>query len=185
MIGGEQTAVFVDLANFYSSLIRSGIGEPRELRDYFLNWLDFDLIVGSLTEGSAPIWVFYSGRRLGRKSERVERDVLAKYIERINRLPGVTAYDVEIPGEQREPITVTCDKCGDSTSVVWESEKGVDAALIVHLFDTSEAWDRAFVTLRRRGFHSGGAVASPARETNIRRGLQRFQITDTGTRGIY
>ena len=85
------------------------------------------------------------------------------------RLPGVTAYNVEIPGEQREPITVVCEQCKSSTSVVWESEKGIDAALTVHLFDTEESWDHALLlsadadftpavrSLRRRGKLISGA----------------------------
>jgi hypothetical protein len=93
----------------------------------------------------------------------VEHEILAKYVDRINRLPGVTAYDVEIPGEQREPMTVICKECNNSNLVMWESEKGVDAALIVHLFDTQEAWDHAFLI-------SGDADFTPAVRSLRRRG---------------
>jgi hypothetical protein len=157
-----KKALFVDLANFYSSLIRSGIGKPRELRDYFLYWLDFDLLANWLTGEFVPTWIFYSGRRLGAKSERIEHELLSRYADRINRLIGVTAYDVEIPGEQRESFTVNCAQCGESKSVRWESEKGVDAALIVHLFDTQVSWDHAFLL-------SGDADFSPA-VRSLRRG---------------
>lgn len=39
-----RKAVFIDLPNFYSRLLKSGLGEARELRDYFLHWLDLDLV---------------------------------------------------------------------------------------------------------------------------------------------
>ena len=37
----DRAAVFVDLPNFYSLLLRSGIDTDRKLlRDYFLYWMD-------------------------------------------------------------------------------------------------------------------------------------------------
>lgn len=39
-----RKALFVDLPNFYSHMLKSGIAEARELRDYFLHGLDFDLL---------------------------------------------------------------------------------------------------------------------------------------------
>lgn len=156
-------AAFVDLSNFFNSLVRCGIDEPRELRNYFLHWLDFDLLAYAIVGEIVPVWVFYSGRRLGSKSERVENAYLAQYIERINRLEGVTAYNVEIPGEQREPVTFKCTKCNELNSAIWESEKGVDAALSVHLFDTADAWDHAIL-------FSGDADFTPAVRSLRRKG---------------
>src|ERR1043166_8056805 len=126
-----SNAVFVDLTNFYSRLVESGIAPPRELRDYFLSWLDLDLLAATLAEDGAPTWVFYSGRRLGSKSERVQNEYLEKYVARINLLPGVTAFDVNIPGEQREAAFAECEKCKSRVPIQWESEKGIDASLIV------------------------------------------------------
>jgi hypothetical protein len=37
-------AIFIDLPNFYSQLIRSEIDTPEFLREYFLTWLDFDVL---------------------------------------------------------------------------------------------------------------------------------------------
>lgn len=159
----ERHAVFVDLPNFYSHLLRSGIGEPKMLRDYFLNWLDLDCLAGALTGDFCSVWVFHSGKRLGPSEARVDHKDLSKYIDRINSLTGVTAHNVDIPGTQREPASYKCDKCGHEGVAEWESEKGIDASLTVHLFDTMDTWDTAYLlsadadfvpavrTLRRRG----------------------------------
>jgi hypothetical protein len=180
-----RKAVFVDLPNFYSRLLKSGMGEPRELRDYFLHWLDLDLISKWLTGEFCPTWVFYSGRRFGPSSERVESQHLEEYIKRISRLASVTPYDVNIPGDQREAFTIKCE-CGKTVPGQWESEKGVDASLIVHLFDTSDAWDEAVLlsgdadftpavhSLRRRGKLISGAGFSGASECLVRE-FYRFE----------
>jgi hypothetical protein len=156
-------AVFVDLPNFYSHLVRSAIGSPDMLRHYFLNWLDFDCLAGALTGDFCPVWVFHSGRRLGPSTARVDGKCLTEYIHRINSLTGVTAYDVDIEGSQREFASYECEKCGHKGVAQWESEKGIDASLTVHLFDTMDTWDTAYLlsadadfvpavrTLRRRG----------------------------------
>lgn len=140
-----NAALFVDLPNFYSRLLKSGIEEPRFLRDYFLYWLDYDLLAKSLADVFSGIWVFYSGERLGPSDERIADQYLKDYIHRINNLEGVTARDVNIPNEQREPIRYKCDKCGHEGNATSVSEKGVDTSLIVHLFDTMNSWDTAFL----------------------------------------
>jgi hypothetical protein len=174
-----RKAVFVDLPNFYSRLLRSGLGEPRDIREYFLRWLDLDLLSKWLMGELCPTWIFYSGRRLGPGSERIEGQYLSDYIKRISRLRGVTPYDVNIPGEQREPFTTTCE-CGKKVTAQWESEKGVDASLITHLFDTADTWDEAVLlsgdadftpavhALRRRGKLISGAGFSSASEGLVR-----------------
>ena len=156
-------AVFVDLSNFYSRLLESGIDEPRILRDYFLNWLDFDLLAENLAGESSSVWVFHSGRKFGPKSNRIQDEYLNNYIERINSLKGVTARDVDIEGSQREPATYECEKCGHQGVSTWESEKGIDASLIVHLFDTMDSWDVAYLL-------SGDADFVPAVASLRRRG---------------
>lgn len=47
-------ALFVDLPNFYSSLLESRIDDPRLLRDYFLEWFDFDRLSERLTGENSP-----------------------------------------------------------------------------------------------------------------------------------
>lgn len=175
-----KQALFVDLSNFYSRLLKSGLGDERVLRDYFLDWLDFDRLALALTGDFSTVWIFYSGTKFGPSSNRVDGDYLKKYITRINSLRGVTARDVNIPGEQREPITSKCDGCGKENLAEWTSEKGIDSSLAVHLFDTMDSWDVAYLlsgdadfvpavsSLRRRGKIVIGAGFSDASSALIR-----------------
>lgn len=156
-------ALFVDLPNFYSHLVESSLAEPRQLRDYFLEWFDFDRLAKRLTGENSPVWIFYSGRRFGPKPNRIEGKFLDEFVAKINSLKGVTAYDVNIPGQQREPAKYQCEKCGHEGVAQWESEKGIDASLTVHLFDTVESWDIAYLL-------SGDADYVPAVASLRRRG---------------
>lgn len=170
-------ALFVDLPNFYSRFLESCIDEPRVLRDYFLEWFDFDRLAEKLTSENSSVWVFYSGRRFGPSENRIHEEYLDNFISRINSLKGVTARDVNIPGQQREPAKYKCEECQHEGTAQWESEKGIDASLTVHLFDTFDAWDTAYLlsgdadfvptvaSLRRRGkivVGAGFPDASPA-----------------------
>ena len=167
----SRVAVFVDLPNFYRRLLDSGIArkEPKFLRDYFLYWLDLDLLVNHLLLETPPveslndIWVFYSRGGIRASTEKVDQQYLGDYINRINALEGITARDVNIPGVQRETVTFECTQCKTKNIAEWKSEKGIDASLTVHLFDTMDSWDVAYLLsgdadfvpvvtfLRRRG----------------------------------
>jgi hypothetical protein len=159
------TALFVDLPNLYGQLLGSRLGESKFLRDYFVNWLDFDMLAQKIT-GLSPtpsVWIFYSGGRLGPPEARIDGVHLNNFVNRVNSLEGVTARDVNIPGEQREALEIRCEKCGHETVTMWKSEKGIDASLTVHLFDTMDSWSTAYLlsgdadfvpvvaSLRRRG----------------------------------
>lgn len=186
-----RNAFFVDLPNFYSRLLKSEIEEPRFLRDYFLNWLDLDLLARALSNSFSGIWVFYSGQRIGPSSERIEKEYLQRYIDRINKLKGVTACDVNIPGQQREPVDYTCEKCKYEGTTEAKSEKGVDAALTVHLFDTMDSWDVAYLlsgdadfvpavkSLRRRGKIVIGAGFTGASSALIRECYEYVNLVET------
>lgn len=186
----KKATFFIDLPNFYSRLLKSGIGEPRFLRDYFLYWLDFDLLAKSLIPAYSGIWVFYSGERIGPSSQRIEGTHLKQYIRRINALQGITAHDVNIPGEQREPSVYKCDKCGHQGTSEAVSEKGVDASLTVHLFDTMSSWDTAYLlsgdadfvpavgSLRRKGKIIIGVGFSDASSALVRECYDYINIVD-------
>ena len=173
-------ALFVDLPNFYSRLLSSNIDEPRVLRDYFLYWLDFDRLAEKLIEEYSSIWVFYSGRLFGPRDNRIQDEYLDNYIDRINSQIGVTARDVNIPGQQREPAKYQCDICGNVSVAQWESEKGIDASLTVHMFETLDSWDTAYLlsgdadfvptvaSLRKRGKIVIGAGFSDASSALVR-----------------
>jgi uncharacterized LabA/DUF88 family protein len=185
-----NNAFFIDLPNFYSRLLQSGLGPPKLLREYFLNWLDFDLLASSLSMNINGIWFFYSGERIGPSSERIEGSYLKEYIDRINYLAGITARDVNIRGEQREPIRTKCESCGKENISEYISEKGVDSSLIVHLFDTIDSWDTAFLlsgdadyvpavaTLRRKGKIVIGAGFRDASKALVRECYQYLDILD-------
>jgi len=173
----STSALFIDLPNFYSRLLKSGIAEPRLLKEYFLNWLNFSVLSQELTDSFIGIWAFYSGERLGPSSERITGQYLKDYIDKINSYRGVTALDVNIPGQQRESVEYECENCKHKGISESKSEKGIDASLTVHLFDTMESWDMAYLlsgdadfvpavnSLRRRGkivIGAGFADASPA-----------------------
>jgi uncharacterized LabA/DUF88 family protein len=158
-----MNALFVDLPNFYSHFLESGIEEPRLLRDYFLEWFDFDRLAYDLTGEHSPVWVFHSNRRFGPRQNRIEGQYLNDFINRINSLKGVTARNVNILGKQREPTSYVCEKCQHTGIAQWESEKGIDASLTVHLFDTMESWNDAYLL-------SGDADFVPAVSSLRRRG---------------
>lgn len=76
-------AVFIDLSNFYNGLVRSKLTTDHKfLQDYFLNWLDFDLLANKLTSSNSfpDIWVFYSGGRIGSKEARINDEPLRNYM---------------------------------------------------------------------------------------------------------
>jgi uncharacterized LabA/DUF88 family protein len=183
-------ALFIDLPNFTSGLLRSGIVDAESLREYFLYWLDFDRLARKLTGKFSAVWVFYSGRRVGPKPYRIQ-DELGEYIERINSLKGVTARDVDIPGKQREHATYQCENCGhEGTTGQWETEKGIDASLTVHLFDTMDTWDIAYLlsgdadfvpavaSLRRRGKIVVGAGFSDTSSALVRECYDYVDLCD-------
>lgn len=160
----SSSALFVDLPNFYSELIRTGMISPKELREYFLHWFDFDRLAQFLTGETSNTWVFYSGGRLGPSDGRILDNDLTEFIKRSNARRGVTVRDVNIPGKQRESLNYKCPNCGhEELDVEWNSEKGIDASLIVHLFDTMDSWDAAYLV-------SGDADYVPAVASLRRRG---------------
>lgn len=173
-------SIFIDLPNFYSHLLKISEKNPETVRDYFLNWVDFDRIAMAMADIPVSIWVFYSGGKLGPSHARISGNFLKDYISRINRSLGVTARDVNIPGEQREPVRYTCDDCGSEGQAQWVSEKGIDSSLSASMFETMESWDTAFLfsgdadfvpvvaSLRRMGKIVVGAGFEDASEALVR-----------------
>lgn len=183
-------ALFVDLSNFYSHCVHSKLDDPQTIREFFLHWVDFDLLAKYLTSSQDDIWVFYSGEKFGPKTARVDGQYLKEFITRINSLKGVTARDVNIPGEQRETYNAECPHCHNFFDAQSVSEKGVDASLTVHLFDTIDSWDRAYIlsgdadyvpavtSLRRRGKIVIGVGFSNASAALVRECYEYIDITE-------
>lgn len=169
-----KNAVFVDLSNFYSSCLKSKIVEPGVMRSYFIEWLDFDRLTNYLTGEWSPTWVFYSIGKTGSSDFRITNTYQDTMIKRINRQKGVTARDVDIPGEQRETSTFKCSKCGEENTAETVGEKGVDASLTVHLFETMDTWDTAFLL-------SGDADFVPVVSTLRRMGKNIITVSSQNT----
>ena len=159
----HKSALFVDLSNFYSRLIKSGLDTPQGLRNYFVEWFDFSVLSKMLMGISSDVWIFYSGQKLGSSDSKVVDKDLTDLISRINSQKGVSAYNANISGQQREPYTFTCQNCSHENEGTWKSEKGIDSSLIVHLFDTMESWNKAYLL-------SGDADFVPAVKSLRRRG---------------
>lgn len=192
----EKKAIFVDLANFYSQLIKYELKTAKELRDYFIGWFDFTNLSLMLTDEKTDVWVFYSGNKIGGGDAKIADKYLSNLINRLNQQIGVTCHDVNIVGEQREPYTTKCKNCSEVVDTIWKSEKGIDSSLIVHLFDTMEYWDTAYLlsgdadfvpavkSLRRRGkIVNGAGFTKKASSALVREcfdyiNLENFFISD-------
>lgn len=193
----EKAALFVDLPNLYSSLLRADSERSRQLRDYILYWFDFDRLAYKLTGTFCDTWVYYSGRRFGPSGNRIEDNYLDGFIDRINSQKGVTARDVDIPGFQREPAYYACDACGHQGIAEWQSEKGIDSSITVQLFETMDAWDKAYLisgdadfvpvvsSLRKRGKIVIGAGFSDASSALVRECYVYLDLDDLFFFGDY
>jgi uncharacterized LabA/DUF88 family protein len=138
--------ILIDLPNLYNSLTRTPINESPLNKDYVINWLDLDLLSRALiNDPLSGIWVFHSSKTLGREPNKLDSNEQYLYLQRLNMLPGVTTLDAGVPGEQNEAFNFECPKCKEKTQERTTSEKGVDTALIAHLFDTIDHWTTAVI----------------------------------------
>jgi uncharacterized LabA/DUF88 family protein len=139
-----RNALFVDLSNFYTQIIKHQENDSENWRSYFTEWFDFSLLSKRITGNFSDVWVFHSDK-LGPKEAKITDKHLNELVSKFNNQKGVTVRNVNIKGEQREHFKVACEKCGHQTEADWKSEKGVDSSLIVHLFDTMDSWDVAYL----------------------------------------
>jgi len=143
-----MSIVLIDLPNFFNGLIAESKLTPELTKRYFLDWLDMGLLAGAVnSDGPLTIgtWIFYSNRAMGPGAARVSPEELAEFVKRQNRIPGVSAMDVGIPGSQSESFRFACFKCGEENATQTQSEKGIDSTLITHLFDTMDYWKTATI----------------------------------------
>lgn len=145
-----MSMVLIDLPNFFNGLAAESSIEPGLTKAYFLDWLDLELMASILNpdsvEGSSiGTWVFYSDRAMGRGAARLSAEELREFVKRHNRITGISAMPVDIPGEQGESFRFTCSECGAENETHTLSEKGIDSTLITHLFDTMEHWRTATI----------------------------------------
>ena len=159
----EKYALFVDLTNFYTRFIKSNLGTEENLVLILL----IGLILVFFHQCSLMKYQMFGfsiqAKNLVPKGAKITNQYMNQLISRINQQKGVTAYNVNISGEQREPFKSKCENCGNETDTIWKSEKGIDSSLIVHLFDTMESWNVAYLL-------SGDADFVPAVKSLRRRG---------------
>lgn len=146
--------ILVDLPNFYNVLARQFIAndEPDKVHDYFLKWLEMDILSESINQNCGtnenPLtgtYLYYSKRAMGPNKARIRPEELSKFAERTNRESGVTVYEVDVPGEQSESFEFECIKCGQENTAQTTSEKGIDTTIITHLFETMDNWQIATI----------------------------------------
>lgn len=129
MAGHAKSIVVVDLPSICTQVINSGIRTDKSyLRDYFKTWFDFDFLMDSIAgdETIMGIWVFHSANAIGPGDANISGAHLEEYIQRINKLQGVTTCKSPVPRTNGQ-------------------EKGVDVLLVTYLFKTLEHWDKAYI----------------------------------------
>jgi hypothetical protein len=196
-----MSMVLIDLPNFFNGLVAESSVGPELTKAYFLDWLDLELMASILNpdsvEGSSiGTWVFYSDRAMGRGAARLSAEELREFVKRHNRITGISAMPVDIPGEQGESFKFACLKCGAENETQTLSEKGIDSTLITHLFDTMEHWRTATIVsqdvdycpavraLRKRGkLVYGAGFVKRAGDALIRECFGYIDVMDVYIRG--
>jgi hypothetical protein len=143
-----MSMVLIDLSNFFNGLVAESSVDPGLTKAYFIDWLDLELLASAINpDPSASIgtWIFYSNRAMGRGPARLSPEELTEFAKRHNRISGISAIDVGIPGEQGESFRFTCSKCGAENETQTQSEKGIDSTLITQLFEKMEYWKTATI----------------------------------------
>lgn len=160
-----MSLVLTDLPNFYNGLVQASALTPQETKDYFLDWLEMDLLATAINPEKRTIgtWVFYSNRAIGRGDARISPENLKQFVSRTNLCTGISVIEAGIQGQQSESFEFVCSQCGKKNVTQTRSEKGIDSTLITHLFDTMDSWEVATIishdadycpairALRRRG----------------------------------
>lgn len=126
--------------------------ESDKVHDYFLKWLEMDILSESINQNCGAneylltgTYLYYSKRAMGPNKARIQPDELSEFAERTNRESGVTVYEVDVPGEQSESFEFKCIKCGQENTAQTTSEKGIDTTIITHLFETMDNWQIATI----------------------------------------
>jgi len=142
-----MSLVLVDLPNFFNSLVQSFSLPPKKIKDYFLHWLEMDLLAAAINpeEHTIGSWIFYSNRAMGRTEARISPEELKQFAIRTNLSVGVSALEAGVPGQQGESFEFECSKCGEKNITQTRSEKGIDSTIITHLFDTMDNWKVATI----------------------------------------
>jgi hypothetical protein len=173
--------VLVDGPNLFNSVARylearAGEEHGKHLPQYFLEWFDFDRLVmkalGTQTPPGLGIVIFHSSKALGRGVSRLESDNGRAFWARQAGNFDTSDVIVDVPADQREHYEFTCE-CGKKCSATVSGEKGVDSAMIVHMFETAGRWETLAIFSRDVDF-------APAVSALRRRGKQVYTVGEPG-----
>lgn len=174
--------VLVDGPNVFNSLARfleAEVGDAHRslLPEYFLVWFDFDrLVLKALGTGSPPtlgIVLFHSNRALGRGASRLDQAGVRTFWARQAGNFDTSDVTVDVPADQREVYEFPCATCNAPNSCTVSGEKGVDSAMIVHMFETAGRWESLAILSRDVDF-------APAVIALRRRGKQVYAVGEPG-----
>lgn len=173
--------VLVDGPNVFNSVARylegeAGDGLGKHLIQYFLEWFDFDRLVmkaiGTQTPPGLGIVIFHSSKALGGGVSRLGSKDSQSFWARQAANFDTSDMIVDVPAEQRERYEFTC-KCGEKNETTVSGEKGVDSAMIVHMFETAGRWETLAIFSRDVDF-------APAVWALRRRGKQVYTVGEPG-----
>ena len=179
--GEHMDLVLIDGPNVFNSLARhlaaKGGDNAGFLREYFLEWFDFDRLVlkaiGDQTPPALGIAIFHSSKALSRGATRLEGDDCRRFWARQAGNYDTSDMIIDIPADQREVYEFECSKCAEKNCTQVAGEKGVDSAMIVHMFETAASWQTLAIFSRDADF-------APAVSALRRRGKQVFAVGEAG-----
>lgn len=174
--------VLVDGPNVFNSVARFLEAKVDDtyrdlLAAYFLEWFDFDRVVlKALGTGSPPtlgIVLFHSSRALGKGARRLDGSTVRGFWARQAGNFDTSDVIVDVPADQREVYEFPCSSCKAQNSCTVSGEKGVDSAMIVHMFETAERWESLAIFSRDVDF-------APTVLALRRRGKQVYAVGEPG-----
>lgn len=174
--------VLVDGPNVFNSVARfleTAVGDTHRelLPQYFLDWFDFDRLVLKAIGTSSPptlgIVLFHSNRALGRGAARLDGNATRAFWARQAGNFDTSDMIVDVPADQREVYEFSCTSCAAPNNCTVSGEKGVDSAMIVHMFETAHRWESLAIFSRDVDF-------APAVIALRRRGKQVYAVGEPG-----
>lgn len=174
--------VLVDGPNVFNSVARfleAEVGDAHKnlLPQYFSEWFDFDRLVLKAIGTSSPptlgIVLFHSSRALGRGAARLDSTATRAFWARQAGNFDTSDMTVDVPADQREVYEFPCSSCSAPNNCTVSGEKGVDSAMIVHMFETSHRWEMLAIFSRDVDF-------APAVIALRRRGKQVYAVGEPG-----
>lgn len=115
----------------------------------------------------------HSSKSLGKSTHRLDGAAVRSFWARQAGNYDTSDVIVDVPADQREVYEFTCSSCATPNGCTVSGEKGVDSAMIVHMFETSARWDSLAIFSRDVDF-------APAVIALRRRGKQVYSVGEPG-----